>query len=100
MDERNKDLPLIVSEILIEMHEMKEGIQHMREDMQGMKSALEQMAATMLKQQEHTNGMFQVLMEENRKNTEFMVSAFREEAQATRQRLDDHEGRISKQENR
>lgn len=93
MEDRNKDLPLIVSEILIEMHEMKE-------DMREAKIALQQMAALLLKQQEHTNGMFQALMDENRKNTEFMVVAFREEAQATRQRLEDHEGRISKQENR
>ncbi|UYZ61627.1 hypothetical protein [Hymenobacter weizhouensis] len=100
MDERNKDLPLIVSEIVIEMHEMKEGIQEMRDDMRGMKSAIEQMASLMLKQQQHTNHMFHSLMEENRKNTEFMVAAFREEAQATRQRLDDHEGRISTLETR
>ena len=100
MDERNKDLPLIVSEILIEMHEVKEGIKDLRDDMRGMKSAIEQMASLMHRQQEHTNTMFQVLMEENRKNTEFMVAAFREEAQATRQRLDNQEGRISKLENR
>lgn len=93
MEDRNKYLPLIVSEILIEMHEMKE-------DMRGVKIASQQMAALLLKQQEHTNGMFQALIDENRKNTEFMVAAFREEAQSTRQRLEDHEGRISKQENR
>ncbi|HEX8426519.1 hypothetical protein [Hymenobacter sp.] len=92
MDERNKDLPLIVSEMLIEMHEIKG-------DMREVKTALQQMASLMLKQQQHTNDQFRLLMEENRKNTEFMVSAFREEAQATRHRLDDQDGRISKLEN-
>ncbi|RSK32401.1 MULTISPECIES: hypothetical protein [Hymenobacter] len=59
MDERNKDLPLIVSEILIEMHEMKE--------------ALNRVASVVVKQQEHTNNMFNTLLDENRKNMEFMT---------------------------
>ena len=70
MDERNKDLPLIVSEMLIEMHEIKG-------DMREAKISLQQMASLMLKQQQ-TNDQFRLLIEENRKNTEFTVSAFRE----------------------
>lgn len=92
MDERNKDLPLIVSEILIEMHEMKE-------DMREVKTALQQMAALMLKQQQHTNEQFRLLMDENRKNTEMLITAFRDEAAQTRQTLADHAGRISRLEN-
>lgn len=60
MDERNKDLPLIVSEILIEMHEMKE--------------TLNRVATVMTKQQEHMNAMFSVILDENKKNMEFMTS--------------------------
>ncbi|MBX0292416.1 hypothetical protein K3G63_18355 [Hymenobacter sp. HSC-4F20] len=60
MDERNKDLPLIVSEILIEMHEMKE--------------ALNRVASVVVKQQEHMNSMFNVLLDENKKNVSFMAS--------------------------
>ncbi|RTQ44932.1 hypothetical protein EJV47_26545 [Hymenobacter gummosus] len=92
MDERNKDLPLIVSEILIEMHEMKE-------DMREVKTALQQMAALMLKQQQYTDEQFRLLMDENRKNTEMLITAFRDEAAQTRQTLADHAGRISRLEN-
>lgn len=60
MDDRNKDLPLIVSEILIEMHEMKE--------------TLNRVAVVVTKQQEHMNIMFNVLLDENKKNMEFMIS--------------------------
>lgn len=65
MDDRNKDLPLIVSEILIEMHEMKE-------DIREMKNALNRMASVILKQQEHTNSLFVTIQEENRKNMQFV----------------------------
>jgi len=67
MEDRNKDLPLIVSEILIEMHEMKE-------DIREMKDALNRTASIVLKQQEHMNTMFNVLLDENKKNMEFMTS--------------------------
>ena len=60
MDERNKDLPLIVSEILIEMHEMKE--------------TLNRVATVVTKQQEHMNSMFNVILDESKKNMEFMTS--------------------------
>ena len=60
MDDRNKDLPLIVSEILIEMHEMNE--------------TLNRVAAVVTKQQEHMNSMFNVLLDESKKNMEFMTS--------------------------
>ena len=89
MEDRNKDLPLIVSEMLIELHEIKE-------DTREVKIALQQMASLSLKQQQNTNDQFRLLLEENRKNAEFIVSAFREEARETRRRLDDHEERIIK----
>ncbi len=74
MDERNKDLPLIVSEILIEMHEMKDDIREMREDIRNMKDALDRTSSVVLKQQEHMNSMFNVVLDESKKNMEFMTS--------------------------
>lgn len=67
MDDRNKDLPLIVSEILIEMHEMKE--------------TLNRVATVVTKQQEHMNTMFNVVLDENKKNMAFMVSMMAEAKQ-------------------
>ncbi len=66
MEDRNKDLPLIVSEMLIEMHEMKTDIREMKE-------ALNRTITVVLKQQEHTNGLLTVFQDESRKNMEFMT---------------------------
>ena len=66
MEDRNKDLPLIISEILIEMHEMKEHIQSMT-------AALNRTAEVVLKQQEHTNNILTVFQEESKNNMEFMT---------------------------
>ncbi|MDO7877030.1 hypothetical protein Q5H93_19950 [Hymenobacter sp. ASUV-10] len=86
MDERDKDLPLVVSEILIEMHDMK--------------SALNRMAEIMLLQQQETNKRFDMLMEADRANTTMLINAFREEGLATRSRLDSIENRLERLENR
>ncbi|GAA4009764.1 hypothetical protein GCM10022408_22370 [Hymenobacter fastidiosus] len=67
MEDRNKDLPLIVSEILIEMHEMKEGIREMNQ-------TLTRVASVVVKQQEHMSTMFSTFQEENKKNMEYMTS--------------------------
>ncbi|SHJ16438.1 hypothetical protein SAMN02745146_2493 [Hymenobacter daecheongensis DSM 21074] len=81
MEDRNKDLPLIVSEILIEMHEMKEDIRQMNQ-------TLTRVASVVVKQQEHVNSMFNTLQDESRKNMEFMTSLMtdmRRESQEDRQ---------------
>jgi hypothetical protein len=86
MAEQDKDLPLVVSEILIEMHDVK--------------SALNRMAEIMLTQQQETNRRFELLMEADRANTTMLISAFKEEALATRERLDGIETRLERLENK
>lgn len=80
MADQNQDLPLIVSEILIEMHEMKDDIRAMRGDiraMQGdiksMTEALNRTASVVSKQQEHTSSIMNVFQDESKKNMEFMT---------------------------
>jgi hypothetical protein len=99
MADQNQDLPLVVSEILIEMHELRGDVQSLKGEMREVKTALQQMAELMLKQQQQSNSHFQLLMEENRRNTEMIVNAFANEASLTRQRLDQHDSRITRLEN-
>ena len=99
MADQNQDLPLVVSEILIEMHELRGDVQGLNGEMREVKNALQQMAELMLKQQQQSNSHFQLLMDENRRNTEMMVNAFTNEASLTRQRLDQHDARIMRLEN-
>ena len=73
MADQNQDLPLIISEILIEMHEMKDGIRAMQGDIRTMKDALNRTAEVVLKQQEHTNNILTVFQEESKTNLEFMT---------------------------
>ena len=86
MADQNQDLPLIVSEILIEMHDMK--------------ASINRMAEIMLSQQKETNKRFELLMEADRANTTLIIGAFREEAGATRQRLDGIENRLARLDNK
>ncbi|MBD2769563.1 hypothetical protein IC235_16870 [Hymenobacter sp. BT664] len=80
MADQNRDLPLIISEILIEMHEVKDSIYAMRSDIRVMQSdirimkeALNSTAEVVLKQQEHTNNILTVFQEESKNNMEFMT---------------------------
>jgi NAD-specific glutamate dehydrogenase len=73
MADQNQDLPLIVSEILIEMHEMKDDIRAMQGDIKSMTEALNRTASVVSKQQEHTNRIMNVFQEESKNNTEFMT---------------------------
>ena len=86
MADQNQDLPLVVSEILIEMHDMK--------------ASINRMAEIMLNQQQENNKRFELLMEGNRANTTMIIEAFREEASATRQRLDSIENRLERLDNK
>jgi NAD-specific glutamate dehydrogenase len=73
MEDQNKDLPLIISEILIEMHEMKDEIRAMQGDIKSMTVALNRTAEVVLNQQAHTNNILTVFQEESKKNMEFMT---------------------------
>ena len=100
MEDRNRDLPLIVSEILIEMHEMKGEIHKMSERLTGVEKAVNRMAELLSVQQQETNRKLTLMMEGNKSNTEMLIEAFRGEGLRTRSRLDDHEDRISALENK
>ncbi len=93
MDDRNDDLPLVVSEILIEMHGLNER-------MTGVEKAINRMAEVMLPQQQETNKKLELLMEGGRSNTAMPIEAFREEASASRQRLESIENRLERLENK
>ena len=82
MADQNQDLPLVVSEILIEMHDMK--------------AAINRMAEIMLRQQQETNKRFELLMEGNQRNTETMVNAFREEGLQSRQQFTAFDQRLAR----
>ncbi|HEX8351221.1 MAG TPA: hypothetical protein VF598_14755 [Hymenobacter sp.] len=75
MEDRNKDLPLIVSEILIEM-------QQIRQDLQSY--------------QAHTNKMIEGILDESRKNTEFVVYAMNKAVRVQQDQIDEHEERLQR----
>lgn len=102
MAEQNQDLPLVVSEILIEMHELRGDIKQLQTvtvhlshsvgklevEMRGVKGAIVQLA-----------GSIKTLAEESRSNTEMLIAAFREEGRYVRQLLQQHDARITRLEN-
>jgi hypothetical protein len=92
MGEQNQELPLIVSEILIEMHSMSERLT-------GVEKAVNRMAELLLTQQLETNRKLELMMKGNKSNTEMLIAAFSREATNTHSRLNDHESRITKLEN-
>ena len=100
MAEQNQDLPLVVSEILIEMHGLNNRMDNVEGSLNRMERAITRMAEVMLSQQQETNKRFDMLMEADRANTTMLVTAFREEAGATRQRLDKIENRLAGLENK
>ncbi len=100
MAEQHQDLPLVVSEILIEMHGLNNRMDNVEGSLNRMERAITRMAEVMLAQQQETNKRFELLMEADRANTTMMIDAFREEASATRQRLDGIENRLARLENK
>ncbi len=100
MAEQDKDLPLVVSEILIEMHGLNNRMEHMEHSMNRVEKAIDRMAETMLLQQQEMNKRFEMLMEADRANTTMLIDAFKGEALATRARLDSIETRLERLENK
>lgn len=103
MADQNHDLPLVVSEILIEMHELRGDIKELQKVAVHLSHSVEKLEVEMREVKGAINslaGSMKTMMEENRQNTEMMIAAFRGEALNTRSRLDDHEGRISALENK
>ena len=75
MDERNKDLPLIVSEILIEMQQMRQERQQDREE---------------------NRQFMQLILEESRKNTERMLEVFSRGFDMLQTRIDQVDERLER----
>ena len=99
MAEQNQDLPLVVSEILIEMHELRgdikllqtvtvhlsHSVEKLEVEMRDVKGAIVQLA-----------GSIKTLANESRSNTEMLIAAFREEGLHVRQLLQQHDARITR----
>ena len=96
MADQNQDLPLVVSEILIEMHELRGDIQGLKVEMRDVKTAIVQLTSSVTS----LAGSMKVMMEESRSNTEMLIAAFREEGMYVRQMLQQHEVRITKLEDK
>lgn len=75
MDERNKDLPLIVSEILIEMQQMRHERQRDREE---------------------NRQFMQLIVEESRKNTERLLEVFNRGFDMVQTRIDQVDERLER----
>ncbi|MBO0357702.1 hypothetical protein J0X19_07075 [Hymenobacter sp. BT186] len=75
MDERNKDLPLIVSEILIEMQQMRHERQQDREE---------------------NRQFMQLIVEESRKNTERLLEVFNRGFDMVQTRIDQVDERLER----
>ena len=103
MADQNQDLPLVVAEILIEMHELRGDIKQLQTvtvhlshsveklevEMREVKSAINDLATTVAVS-------IKTLTEETRSNTEMMIAAFREEGLYVRQLLQQHDARITR----
>ncbi|GAB3579359.1 hypothetical protein [Hymenobacter daeguensis] len=103
MADQNQDLPLVVSEILIEMHELRGDIKELQKVTVHLSHSVEKLEVEMREVKGAINslaGSMKMMMEENRHNTEMMIDAFREQGSRTQSRLDGHEGRINKLENK
>ncbi|MFD1469731.1 hypothetical protein ACFQ48_16000 [Hymenobacter caeli] len=109
MADQNQELPLVVSEILIEMHELRGGIKQLQTvtvhlshsveklevEMREVKGVIGQLASSM----NTLAGSVKALTEESRNSTEMLIAAFREEGLYVRQLLQQHDARITRLEN-
>ncbi len=103
MADQNQDLPLVVSEILIEMHELRGDIKELQKVTVHLSRSVGKLEVEMREVKEAINDLaitvatsIKTLAEETRSNTEMMIAAFREEGMYVRQMLQQHEARITK----
>jgi septal ring factor EnvC (AmiA/AmiB activator) len=91
-NERDKDLPLIVSEILIELHEVRTDIQEMRGDIKSMQGDIKEMRADIGQlthaMNAHTEGV--------RDLTASIIELVQTNHRVLGRRLDDHDTRIER----
>ena len=96
MADQHQDLPLVVSEILIEMHELRSDIKGLKGEMSDVKTAIVQLTGSVTS----LAGSMKTMMEENRSNTEMLIAAFREEGLHSRRLFELHDARITQLENK
>ena len=108
MAEQNQDLPLVVSEILIEMHELRGDIKqlqtvtvHLSHSVAKLETSVDKLQVEMHEVKDaivQLAGSIKTLTAESRSNTEMLIAAFREEGMYVRQLLQQHDARITKME--
>lgn len=92
MDDRNDDLPLVVSEILIEMHALRSDTQNLQGEMREVQSSLLQVVGAI----NTLVGSVKTMMDENRQNTEMLILAFREEGLRSREQFAAFDQRLAR----
>lgn len=90
MADQNQDLPLVVSDILIAMHELRSDIQGLQSEMRDGKTAIIQLTGSVTS----LAGSMKTMTKENRSNTGMLIAAFREEGLHTRRLFEQHDARI------
>ena len=106
MADQNQDLPLAVSEILTEMHELRGDIKQLQTVMVHLSYSVEKLEVSVDQLQVEMGevkstivqlaGSINVLTTESRSNTEMLIAAFREEELYVRQLLQQHDARITR----
>jgi chromosome segregation ATPase len=106
MADQNQDLPLVVSEILIEMHELRGDIKELQKVTVHLSHSVAKLETSVDKLQVEMHevkgaivqlaGSIKTLADESRSNTEMIIAAFREEGLYVRQLLQQHDARITR----
>lgn len=92
-NERDKDLPLVVSEILIEMHSTRQAVERLND-------GFRRLAEITNQQQEHNNRLFKLMMEQNTQNAEFLAYTITKAIGGQQTQIEAHEQRIKRLEDK
>ena len=99
MADQNQDLLLVVSEISIEMHELRGDIKQLQTVTVHLSHSVEKLEVEMREVKGaiiQLAGSMKILAEESRSNTEMLIAAFREEGLYVRQLLQQYDARITR----
>ena len=99
MADQNQDLLLVVSEISIEMHELRGDIKQLQTVTVHLSHSVEKLEVEMREVKGaiiQLAGSIKILAEESRSNTEMLIAAFREEGLYVRQLLQQYDARITR----
>ena len=101
MADQDKDLPLVVSEILIEMHGINDRLGSVENvllqvaaNIQQTNTAIARAAEVQAKQQETANANFKALMEADERNMAMLAGVFQQAMGTLSQRLERIENRL------